>query len=215
MWASEMRTYTVGMQAPEIELKFSVADVGGLRSAADMIGFRLVTERTFETNTLYDTADRQLRGRRQILRLRQYGERCTVTHKRQADGGDGDLKYKTRIETESLIEDCGALTEIFSQLGYGPMFRYEKFRTEMEMDEGKLVIDETPIGVWAELEGPTTWIDAMLERLGISPELRSTESYGKLFLRWKQETASAAENLTFTEIAASVAAGSLVEAAAR
>jgi adenylate cyclase class 2 len=210
-----MRTYTVGMQAPEIELKFSVADVGGLRSAADMIGFRLVTERTFETNTLYDTADRQLRGRRQILRLRQYGERCTVTHKRQADGGDGDLKYKTRIETESLIEDCGALTEIFSQLGYGPMFRYEKFRTEMEMDEGKLVIDETPIGVWAELEGPTTWIDAMLERLGISPELRSTESYGKLFLRWKQETASAAENLTFTEIAASVAAGSLVEAAAR
>jgi adenylate cyclase class 2 len=209
-----MRTYTVGMQAAEIELKFCVADVGGLRSAADQIGFRLVTERTFESNTLYDTADRQLRGRRQILRLRQYGERSTVTHKRQADGGDGDLKYKTRIETESLIEDCAALAEVFTQLGYGPVFRYEKFRTEMEMDEGKLVIDETPIGVWAELEGPTTWIDAMLERLGIAPELRSTESYGKLFLRWKQETGSAVENLVFAEITTSVDAGSLVEAAA-
>jgi adenylate cyclase class 2 len=200
------------MQAAEIELKFSVSDVGALRSTAEGVGFRLVTERTFESNTLYDTADRALRGRRQILRLRRYGERCTVTHKRQADDGDGDSRYKTRIETESLIEDCAALTEIFKQLGYAAVFRYEKFRTELEMDEGKLVLDETPIGVWAELEGQPEWIDAMLERLGIAPEVRSTESYGKLFLRWKDETHSSAENLTFDEIPASKEAGTLVEA---
>jgi adenylate cyclase class 2 len=200
------------MQGAEIELKFSVADVRALRSAADGIGFRLVTDRTFESNTLYDTVDRELRGRRQILRLRQYGERCTVTHKRQADDGDDDLRYKTRIETESLIEDCAALAEIFTQLGYGPVFRYEKFRTELEMDEGKLVVDETPIGVWAELEGPPVWIDTMLERLGIAPELRSTDSYGKLFLRWRDQTRSSAENLTFDEIAASKDVGTLVEA---
>lgn len=195
-----MQTYTCAMQAAEIELKFSVTDVRALRSAADRLGFRLVTERTFESNTLYDTADRQLRGRKQILRLRQYGSRCTVTHKRQADGGNGDVRYKTRIETESQVEDCDALAEIFTQLGYGPVFRYEKFRTEWEMEDGHLVLDETPIGVWAELEGPPAWIDAMLEGLGIPPELQSTESYGKLFLRWKQETGSSAENLTFAEI---------------
>ena len=194
------------MQAAEIELKFSVVDAGALRAAAERLGFRLVTERTFESNTLYDTADRQLRGRRQILRLRQYGDRGTVTHKRQADAGDGDLRYKTRIETESLVEDCDALAEIFLQLGYGPVFRYEKFRTEWAMDTGHLVLDETPIGVWAELEGAPAWIDAMLERLGVASELCSTESYGKLFLRWKDESGSPAENLTFDEVAA-VAAG--------
>ena len=201
------------MQAAEIELKFCVADTEALRSAADGLGFRLVTERTFESNTLYDSADRQLRGRRQILRLRKYGARSTVTHKRQADGGDGDLRYKTRIETESLVEDGDALAEVFKQLGYDPVFRYEKFRTEWEMEEGHLVLDETPIGVWAELEGPPAWIDAMLERLCIAPELQSTESYGKLFLRWKAKTGSAAENLTFTEIAALAEAASLVEVA--
>jgi adenylate cyclase class 2 len=208
------RRILTAMQAAEIELKFSVADIRALRSAAEGVGFRLVTERTFESNTLYDTGDRQLRGRRQILRLRNYGERCTVTHKRQADGGDGDLRYKTRIETESEIEDCAALTEIFTQLGYGPVFRYEKFRTELETDEGKLVLDETPIGVWAELEGPPAWIDAMLERLGVAAELRSTDSYGKLFLRWKEANHSAAENLTFDEIAASKDVGALVEVTA-
>lgn len=210
-----MRSYTVAMQAAEIELKFCVADVRALRSAADGLGFRLVTERTFESNTLYDTADRQLRGRRQILRLRKYGARSTVTHKRQADGGDGDLRYKTRIETESLIEDVDALAEMFTQLGYGPVFRYEKFRTELEMDEGHLVLDETPIGVWAELEGPPAWIDTMLEQLDIATELRSTESYGKLFLRWKAETGSPAENLTFAEVAALAEVPSLLEVASQ
>jgi adenylate cyclase class 2 len=190
------------MQAAEIELKFSVTDVGALREAAVALGFQLVTERTFESNTLYDTADRQLQQRRQILRLRQYGDRCTVTHKRQAENGDGDSRYKTRIETESRIEDYAALAEIFKQLGYGPVFRYEKYRTEWDRNEGHLVIDETPIGVWAELEGPPAWIDSMLSKLQVSPERRSTESYGKLFLRWKKETDSPAENLTFNEIAA-------------
>jgi adenylate cyclase class 2 len=188
------------MQAPEIELKFTVVDAEALRSAAFEMGFDLVTERTFESNTLYDTADRQLRARKEILRLRQYGPRCTVTHKRQSAGGDGDLRYKTRIETESVVEDGNALAEIFAQLGYGPVFRYEKFRTEWDAGPGHLVLDETPIGVWAELEGPPEWIDATLVQLCVAPELQSTESYGKLFLRWKDETGSPAENLTFDEV---------------
>lgn len=204
-----VRTYTDAMQAAEIELKFSVTDGRALRSAVDRLGFILITERTFESNVLYDTADRQLRARRQILRLRHYGERCTVTHKRQAEDNDGDLRYKTRIESESIVEDGDALAEIFVQLGYGPVFRYEKFRTEWEMEEGHLVLDETPIGVWAELEGQPAWIDQMLQKLGVAPELQTTESYGKLFLRWKAETDSRAENLTFQEIAACTATAAL------
>jgi adenylate cyclase class 2 len=199
---TRFQTYTDAMQAAEIELKFSVADIRELRSTADALGFKLVTDRTFESNVLYDSPDRQLRTQRQILRLRHYGNRCTVTHKRQAEGGDGDLRYKTRIETESVVEDCDALAEIFIQLGYSPVFRYEKFRTEWAMDEGHLVLDETPIGIWAELEGQPAWIDAMLEKLCIAPELRTIQSYGSLFLRWKEETGSAVENLTFDEIAA-------------
>jgi len=192
------------MQAAEIELKFVVADERALRAAVDRLGFRLVTARTFEANLLYDTADRQLRSRRQILRIRQYGDRCTVTHKRTAESNPNDLRYKTRIETESLVEDAESLAEIFTQLGYGPVFRYEKFRTEWETDEGHLVLDETPIGTWAELEGPPSWIDSMLEKLGVPSSDCSTESYGRLFLAWKERTGSPAENLTFEEAASTV-----------
>ena len=188
------------MHAPEIELKFSVADAQSLRHRAEAVGFKLVTERTFESNTLYDTADRQLRSRKQILRLRNYGERCILTHKRQAETGEGDGRYKTRIETESAVDDCEALAEIFAQLGYTKVFRYEKYRTEWEMGANHLVVDETPIGIWAELEGAPDWIEETLSRLGVPQELCSTDSYGKLFLDWKQKTESPAENLTFDEI---------------
>jgi adenylate cyclase class 2 len=188
------------MHGTEIELKFIVADERRLREQVGELGFRLVTERTFEENTLYDSPDRRLRGMRQILRLRRYGDRCTVTHKRQA-GGD-DTRYKSRIETESQLEDCAAMEEIFAQLGYGPVFKYEKFRTEWETAEGHLVLDETPIGVWAELEGPPEWIETMLLQLGVEAESRTTESYGKLFLGWKERAGSPAENLTFEECGA-------------
>jgi adenylate cyclase class 2 len=188
------------MQAAEIELKFPVADVRRFRATAEALGFTVVTERTFESNTLYDSAERGLRGQKQILRLREYGGRSTVTHKRKADVNDLDLHYKTRIETESVVEDAASMAEIFAQLGYLPVFRYEKFRTEFVRGPGKLVLDETPIGVWAELEGEPSWIDAQLAALGVEDTTCITDSYGKLFLNWKTEVQSPAEHLTFDDV---------------
>jgi adenylate cyclase class 2 len=188
------------MQAAEIELKFPVADVRRFRTIAEELGFTLVTERTFESNTLYDSAERALRGQKQILRLREYGGLSTLTHKRKANLNDLDVHYKTRIETESVVEDAAAVAEVFAQLGYLPVFRYEKFRTEFVQGAGKMVLDETPIGVWAELEGEPAWIDAQLAGLGVDESTCITDSYGKLFLTWKAETQSPAEHLTFDEV---------------
>ncbi len=189
------------MQAAETELKFLVPDQVALRSLAAEAGFDLQTERTFESNTLYDTPERTLRGKKQILRLRQYGNRCTLTHKRMMDGASNEgARHKTRVETETIVEDGDAMAEVFLQLGYGPVFRYEKFRTEWAAGDGHLVVDETPIGVWAELEGPPEWIDSMLLRLHVPQDACTTESYGALFLTWKERTGSPVEHLTFAEV---------------
>ena len=199
------------MHAPEIELKFAVADIHRFHSTVESLGLTLVTPRTFEANTLYDTPERDLRSRRQVLRLRDYAGRSVVTHKRvastdRAAPSDIDTRYKVRIETESLIEDPSALAEIFAQLGYKPVFRYEKFRTEWDGGEGHIFLDETPIGTYAELEGPPAWIESMREQLGVRPEQCTIESYGMMFLDWKARNHSPAENLTFDEISAPVTA---------
>lgn len=194
------------MQSAEIELKFPVADPAELEARLPGLGFTLETPRTFEHNTLYDTPERNLRQRHQLLRIRRYGEVWTLTHKRQPAGSD-DSVYKTRIETETKLEDGDALASVFGQLGYFPAFTYEKFRTEWRYTlraGAHLVIDETPIGNWAELEGPTDWIDAMRLALQVDPASCSTDSYGKLFLSWKERMGSPATDLTFDQIAAAL-----------
>ena len=195
------------MQNAEIELKFPVNDPAVLQALLPGLGFHLETPRTFEHNTLYDTSARDLRARTQLLRLRQYGNVCTLTHKRLPDNYLPESRYKTRIETETTIANCDAMAEIFKQLGYVPAFIYEKYRTEwshpISPDSpvlAHLVFDETPIGIYAELEGPPDWIDQTLIDLHIDPATCLTDSYGKLFLDWKQRTGHPAENLTFAEI---------------
>ena len=193
----------LAMQTAEIELKFRVDHLQELERRLPLLGFRLETPRTFEQNTLYDTPERSLKARGEILRVRRYGDRWVMTHKRHPDEEDTASIYKVRIETETEVADGEALAEVFTRLGYGPAFRYEKFRTEYgHVDEphAHLVLDETPIGIFGELEGPTNWIDRSLAALGVDPRSCLTESYGKLFLAWKDETGSPAENLTFDEV---------------
>lgn len=193
------------MQAAEIELKFPVSDPQALQSRLVQLGFHLDTPRTFEHNTLYDTPNRDLRVKTQLLRLRHYGPVWTLTHKRLPDQPGDATRYKVRIETETTVEDGPALAAILEQLGYVAAFTYEKYRTEWSHPSPDnasvhVVIDETPIGNYAELEGPTEWIDRTVADLQIDPATCLTDSYGKLFLDWKQRTGSAAENLTFAEI---------------
>jgi len=200
-------SYTLAMQSAEIELKFPVSDPAALQARLPRLGFHLETPRTFEHNTLYDTAGRDLRAQTQLLRIRQYGDLCTLTHKRLPDQAPGESRYKVRIETETTVADGCALGEVFEQLGYRPVFVYEKFRTEWSHGSDRsahLVIDETPIGNYVELEGPPVWIDRTVAELGIDPASCLTASYGKLFLDWKERSGSPVEHLTFAAISTPV-----------
>lgn len=192
--------------AVETEIKFRVEDVAALPERLAAAGFHLDTPRTFESNVLYDTPDRQLRTRTEILRIREYGPRWTLTHKRLPETGPAEDRHKHRIETETTVGDGKALAEVFRSLGLVPAFRYEKWRTEWSDGQGHCVLDETPIGVFAELEGDPAWIDRIAARLGISHSEYMTLSYGRLFEQWRDEHNSSVQNLTFDEIAAVPAA---------
>jgi adenylate cyclase class 2 len=188
------------MVAVETEIKFRVTDLAGLAARLEAAGFHLDTPRTFESNVLFDTPDRRMRARTEILRIRNYGAKCTLTHKRLPDQGPGEDRHKHRIETETVIADGKALAEVFTSLGLVPSFCYEKWRSEWSDGEGHCVVDETPIGNFAELEGEPGWIDGVAARLGVEPSEYLTLSYGRLFDVWRAEHQSSAENLTFAEV---------------
>jgi adenylate cyclase, class 2 len=183
----------------ETEIKFRVDDLENFRRRLEAAGFRMETERSFESNVLYDTPDRRMRARTEILRIRSYAGKWTLTHKRLPDL-PGSERHKHRIETETDVADGEALAEIFQALGLIAAFRYEKWRTEWSDGEGECVVDETPIGNYAELEGPGAWIDRVAEMLGVDASEQITLSYGRLFDLWRQRHGSSAEDLTFAAI---------------
>jgi adenylate cyclase class 2 len=185
----------------ETEIKFRVDDLTGLTNRLQAANFTLQTPRSFESNVLYDTPDRQMRSRTEILRIRVYDGRCILTHKRLPDVGPGEDTHKHRIETETEVADGDALAQVFLSIGLVPAFRYEKWRTEWRQGEGHCVVDETPIGNYAELEGPAGWIDGIAPLLGIGPQHYITLSYGRLFDLWRAEHRSNAQDLTFAAVA--------------
>ena len=178
----------------EIEIKFRIGDMGALTAALNKAGFHLVTARTHEMNTVYDLPGNVLRGRGALLRLREYGDRWTLTFK---DKAVAQSRHKSRPEIETGVQNGQAMAQILEALGFRPRFRYEKFRSEWTDKQGHVVVDETPIGNFGEIEGTPDWIDRIAVQLGITETQYIKASYSKLFLEWKQKTRSQAEHMLF------------------
>ncbi len=179
----------------EVEIKFLVQDRRELTRRLRRAGFKQITPRTHEMNTLYDLRGLPLRKRGELLRLRKYGRKWVLTHKAKGKAG----RHKSRVETETEIANGAKLDAILQSLGFAPTFRYEKFRAEWSDGTGHVVIDDTPIGSLGEIEGRPRWIDDTARALGIGPRAYITKSYAELFFAWKKATRSKAKDMTFAE----------------
>jgi adenylate cyclase class 2 len=184
----------------EVEIKFRITDMNTLAYGLQTSGFRLVTPQTHEMNTLYDQPGAKLRRRGALLRLREYGPKWTLTYKDKPGLQSG--WHKSRREIETVVQNGQAMAQIIAELGYQPSFRYEKYRTEWSDSIGHVVIDETPIGNFGEIEGPPNWIDATAKRLNIPVKSYLKESYAELFAAWKRQNKSTATEMTFKSIKA-------------
>jgi len=165
----------------EIEVKIPLRSSAGIHNRLASIGFTVAAPRCFEANTVYDTLDQSLRQKNMLLRLRQSGSQRILTWK----GPEISGPHKSRPELETAIASLETLHKILDQLGYHPVFRYEKYRTEFEaanQQDAKITFDETPIGEFLELEGAADWIDETARKLNFSPHDYVLASYGKLYL---------------------------------
>jgi adenylate cyclase class 2 len=184
------------MPAPqEVEIKFLVPHLRTLAHELQQLGFKNETPSTHEVNTLYDLLGQKLRRKGELLRLRDYGGKWRLTHKAKVKLG----RHKSRGELETGVADGHQMDAILRALGYSPVLVYEKYRAEWSDGEGHVVLDRTPIGNVAEIEGKPRWIDRIARELGVTPADYITKSYAELFFEWKRNTGSGAENMTFRE----------------
>jgi adenylate cyclase class 2 len=104
---------------------------------------------------------------------------------------------KLREEVETLVGDGEALLRVLEELGLHVWFRYEKFREEFCREDVIVAVDETPVGVFVEIEGSEQGITEMAQALGRRSDDYVLDSYRGLFLADRERFGIAGPDMLF------------------
>ena len=207
----------------EIEIKLRVPDVSALRGRLNRLRAREILPRAYESNTLYDTPRQDLKRHGQLIRIRieysasSFGKRHpsdatpailtykgppTSSRKLRKAGIHSEIRrhFKIKDEAEVSVANADEMARILRALGLQPVFRYEKFRSTYELPgiRGlKVELDETPVGIYLELEGPVKAIDRGARRLGYERKDYLKGTYGSLYLADCRRRGQKAGNMLF------------------
>jgi adenylate cyclase class 2 len=198
--------------AQETEIKLRISNLKAFQRILKRLGALSVGQgsgRVHEWNVIFDTPDGGLAKHGQLLRIRTETsetkskkgkaaptKRVLLTFKRplavakaRSSSAQENHHHKVREEIELEVADASALANIFQGLGMRGWFQYEKYRTTFRLPpsqtwaKGLLIeLDETPIGIFAELEGPSAAIDRAAEELGHSRRDYILKSYLALYV---------------------------------
>ena len=202
--------------AKEREIKLRIEDSPALRRALAKLGAQVVKPRVHERNNIFDTPESTLARKEQLLRIRtevpagqrqKGGSHFVLTFKRPivaAASGSKAERHKVREEIELEVSDGRALARIFEGLGMRPSFQYEKFRTTFRFPPSRrwakgllLELDETPIGVFLELEGPASAIDRAAQALGFEKRDYVVANYMDLYRQYCQSRGEEPRDMLF------------------
>jgi adenylate cyclase, class 2 len=165
----------------EIKLRFDSPE----RARAAVVGCGAVPfrPRRLQSDVLFDTDQRLLSARGQVLRVRIEAGHSYVTFKSPAE----HPTLKLREELETGVGDGDRLVAILQRAGFRIWFRYEKYREEFSLGDVLIAVDETPVGTFVEIEGSDHGIVETVGALGRGPADYIIDSYRTLFVRHCRE----------------------------
>lgn len=174
----------------EREIKLAFPSAQAARVALVDAGAEPHTPRRLQDDALYDNDAKTLFAGASALRLRREAGRAVLTFKGPVQAGP----MKTREEIESAVDDGDAVAAVLAALGFRPWFRYQKYREELRAPGVVVAIDETPAGVFVEIEGDAAGITALAEKLGRGPGDYILDSYRGI---WVAARGAAAGDMLF------------------
>ncbi|HEY2932547.1 MAG TPA: class IV adenylate cyclase [Acidobacteriota bacterium] len=187
----------------EVEIKLPVCNLKEFLEKLGRLRPRRVAERKFEDNSVLDLPKLRLRENGLLLRVRNERGKGYLTFKGPPLANS---IFKVREELETEVNPAEVL-EIFRKLGYKVAFRYQKYRTVYQTRSGsreksrprfvKVMIDETPIGNFVELEGDAKSVTRVAESLGYKKKDFIRESYYSLFLSHCRRNGRSARDMVF------------------
>ena len=163
--------------ALETEVKIRIPNISSTRDLLESLGFRKEVEMQEEISTLWDS-NGLLRSKQSALRLRVYAGETLLTYK---GARLPHSQFKIRPESEVNVSDRDEMESILRYLGYEPMLTMIKHREIWNRPELTACIDETPFGLYLELEGEPSAIKLAMETFCKDPGKVEKRDYPTLY----------------------------------
>ncbi|MDA2933740.1 class IV adenylate cyclase [Acidobacteria bacterium AH-259-D05] len=167
----------------EVKIRISQEELDPIRTRLTELGARCVSSRQEEENVLFDFPDRNLEAAGCAIRLRIYGEHTLLTFKGKIQD---DPHYKKREELESSVSDAEKMKAILQALGMEACFKYSKFREiyriSLNQQRVEVCLDETPVGIFVEIEGSPPAIEDLAAHFGWTSDLFIRKNYVEMYL---------------------------------
>lgn len=191
----------------EIEVKVRVRDVAALLQRFRRLGARN-RGRVFERNVLFDTHGSRFRLSGRLLRVRVEAP-APAKYLRAGRGGAkltfkapsqvaSKSRYKENLEREAPLHQPGRFERKLRSLGFASGFTYEKYRTAFRLGDLHLDLDQTPVGVFLELEGTSQAIDRAARAMGFEARDYIRSTYWDLYAAECRRRGQIPRNMVFS-----------------
>ncbi len=178
----------------EIEAKFFIFNLPALLEKLQRLDAVELRPRMLEVNLRFDTRDRKLSQRAQVLRLR-LDDQAILTFKSPGEIVDGVI---SRTELEVVVSDFQTTRALLEALGFQVFMTYEKYRQNFKLNDLVASVDEMPYGNFIELEGNSPeHVRSTAALLGLGWEQRINLSYTALLGLYNQNTGNTFRDLSF------------------
>lgn len=168
----------------EIEVKFLDIDKEALEKKLEEIGARKVGS-YFYKRRIFDYPDLRLNSESSWLRLRDEGEKVTLSFKKRigTTSDDGSTNDGGMQEIEIVVSDFDKTGDLLLALGFIEKFYQENKRERWVKDGVEFDIDTWPkLPTYLEIEaGSWEKIDETIEWLGLNPEDKKVFSTGQIY----------------------------------
>ena len=177
----------------EVELKAVVDSMPARMANVERAGGRLVFRGRLE-DCRYDTIDRQLRIRDDVLRLRVYRDEQSV---RAELGWKGPTRYeegyKVRDEYGARSPDADALRYILAHMGFIITREIDRDITQYELDGATVRFEHYPrMDDLVEVEGDPGAIERAIAAIGLPREAFTSDRLFDFVRRWQERTGESA-----------------------
>jgi len=170
----------------EVEYKFKIEDKSALIALLDRKALNKKS-REYQNNVMFDNPQKLMQVTDGRVRVRTSGEsgNKTLTYKKPLPAENG---AKMEIEYEIEFTDINSQIEkILEAMEFTPKTSYERYRTQWQIGNSHVTLDEYPYSDFIEIEGAKEEIELLAKEFGFDIARGLTKPTDTLFQEWRKE----------------------------